>query len=91
MAKLSDFKVLTFDVYGTLIDWEMGILDNLEPVLASSSFSREELLNVIHECESAQQVSPLSHFPFSPMYFRRLRMCLGPRLRFLLVHMLAFS
>jgi FMN phosphatase YigB (HAD superfamily) len=24
--KLSDFDALTFDVYGTLIDWEPGIL-----------------------------------------------------------------
>jgi 2-haloacid dehalogenase len=23
--KLTDFKVLTFDCYGTLIDWETGI------------------------------------------------------------------
>ena len=28
--KLSDFKLLSFDVYGTLIDWETGILQNLE-------------------------------------------------------------
>jgi len=24
--RLSDFKVLTFDVYGTLIDWESGMI-----------------------------------------------------------------
>jgi len=28
------FKVLTFDCYGTLIDWETGILNVLRPVLA---------------------------------------------------------
>ncbi len=32
--KLSDFKVLTFDCYGTLIDWESGLLRGLEPMLA---------------------------------------------------------
>ena len=25
-VKLSDFKALTFDCYGTLIDWEPGML-----------------------------------------------------------------
>ncbi len=29
--QLSDFKVLTFDCYGTLIDWETGILNELRP------------------------------------------------------------
>ncbi len=29
--KLSDFDALTFDVYGTLINWEPGILDALRP------------------------------------------------------------
>jgi 2-haloacid dehalogenase len=34
MAKrLTDFKVLTFDCYGTLIDWESGIWDALQPIL----------------------------------------------------------
>jgi len=28
---LSDFKALTFDCYGTLIDWESGILAQLRP------------------------------------------------------------
>jgi len=37
MAKrLTDYKVLTFDCYGTLIDWESGIWDALQPLLAAS-------------------------------------------------------
>ncbi|KAF3022943.1 hypothetical protein E8E14_006194 [Neopestalotiopsis sp. 37M] len=57
MAKLTDFQALSFDVYGTLIDWESGMLDNLEPLLEDNkiSFSREELLDVVHECERTQQ------------------------------------
>lgn len=31
--RLTDFSVLTFDCYGTLIDWERGILDALRPLL----------------------------------------------------------
>ena len=31
--RLTDFKVLTFDCYGTLIDWETGIVNALRPLL----------------------------------------------------------
>ncbi|MGQ0675293.1 MAG: haloacid dehalogenase type II [Rhodospirillales bacterium] len=29
--RISDFKAMTFDVYGTLIDWEAGLLNELGP------------------------------------------------------------
>ena len=32
--RLSDFRVLTFDCYGTLIDWESGIVAALQPLMA---------------------------------------------------------
>jgi len=32
---LNDFKVLSFDCYGTLIDWEAGILSQIQPFLSS--------------------------------------------------------
>jgi 2-haloacid dehalogenase len=35
MLDFSRFEVLTFDCYGTLIDWEAGILSALRPILAS--------------------------------------------------------
>ena len=31
--KLTDFKVLTFDCYGTLIDWETGMFEGLKPLI----------------------------------------------------------
>lgn len=52
---LSDFKVLCFDVYGTLIDWEAGIINALKPILGATSFPKEQLLDVLHELESTQQ------------------------------------
>lgn len=57
MAQLTGFKVVSFDVYGTLIDWEQGIISNLQPLLDANNatFSREKLLDVIHECERTQQ------------------------------------
>ena len=33
MKRLTDYRVLTFDCYGTLIDWECGIWDALQPLL----------------------------------------------------------
>ena len=34
--KLTDFTTLTFDCYGTLIDWESGIFAALQPLIAKS-------------------------------------------------------
>jgi 2-haloalkanoic acid dehalogenase type II len=36
---LSDFEVLSFDCYGTLIDWETGIWDALQPLIMHNSAS----------------------------------------------------
>ncbi|RBR07278.1 uncharacterized protein FIESC28_10777 [Fusarium coffeatum] len=57
MSNLSDYSLLSFDVYGTLIDWETGVLNGLNPLLEANSaeFSREHLLNVYHQAEAAQQ------------------------------------
>ena len=33
MPRLTDYRVLTFDCYGTLIDWETGIWDALQPLI----------------------------------------------------------
>lgn len=61
MAKLTDYRLLTFDVYGTLIDWETGVLTALQPLLASdptgaaTNLPKSRLLEVFHECEAAQQ------------------------------------
>jgi 2-haloacid dehalogenase len=35
VLRLDEFEVLTFDCYGTLIDWETGIWNALRPVLAA--------------------------------------------------------
>ncbi len=39
--KLTDFNTLTFDCYGTLIDWESGIYDALKPWLEGKGLSME--------------------------------------------------
>lgn len=54
---LSDFKVLTFDVYGTLIDWETGMMNGLKPLTdkVSRSLSRNEILEAHAHYESSTQ------------------------------------
>lgn len=56
--KLSDFTTLTFDCYGTLIDWESGIWDALQPLISDSGrdeITRAVALEAFAEMESAQQ------------------------------------
>ncbi len=55
------FEALTFDCYGTLIDWEAGILAGLRPVLAARGVTRptdDELLEKYAHSESALESGP---------------------------------
>jgi 2-haloacid dehalogenase len=56
-VKLTDFKVLTFDCYGTLIDWESGISNALVPLAkkAKAPAERDQLLQIFARHESAQE------------------------------------
>ena len=44
--KLAGFKALTFDCYGTLIDWESGMIAGLKPLTerAARGLGRNEIL-----------------------------------------------
>ena len=55
--RLSDFSVLTFDCYGTLIDWESGIVAALGPLAsrARSPLGRDAILEGHARHEAAQQ------------------------------------
>ena len=59
MKNLKDYKALTFDCYGTLIDWESGIWDALQPLWLANQceIDRETALHAFAEAESAQQAS----------------------------------
>ncbi len=56
--RLSDFKVLTFDCYGTLIDWESGMVAALQPLVerVQRKLSRNEVLEAHARHESSQQL-----------------------------------
>jgi 2-haloacid dehalogenase len=55
--RLGDFTVLSFDCYGTLIDWESGIWTALQPLLAraGSGLARDDALAAFARHESAQE------------------------------------
>jgi 2-haloacid dehalogenase len=56
MPQLSAFQVLTFDCYGTLIDWETGIYGALAPWLEAQGVrvGRDELLAAFAAAEAPQ-------------------------------------
>jgi 2-haloacid dehalogenase len=53
MLNTADFDLLTFDCYGTLIDWETGIFSALKPVLEAhrKTLADAELLELYGDCE----------------------------------------
>jgi 2-haloacid dehalogenase len=67
------FDVLTFDCYGTLIDWETGLLDAFRPVLAAhgSAPPEEELLAAFARYEAAVEAG--SYRPYREVLEAALR------------------
>jgi len=68
MARLTDYKVLTFDCYGTLIDWETGIWDALQPLImeggADPGVTREAALTAFGKWEAHHEhASPGLRYP----------------------------
>jgi 2-haloacid dehalogenase len=57
--RISDFKALSFDCYGTLIDWEAGLSRALEPLRALLDISRDEMLEAFAHAEhDIEEVHP---------------------------------
>ena len=56
--RLTEFKALTFDCYGTLIDWESGMVEALKPLTGKlgRALSRNDILEAHARHESAQQL-----------------------------------
>ena len=60
MLDFSRFEWLSFDCYGTLIDWETGLLGYLRPLLESKGhpLSDAQILNLYSEFEPRAQSGP---------------------------------
>lgn len=74
--RLSDFSVLTFDCYGTLIDWETGMMAALQPLTgrASRTLTRDEVLqaHALHESSQQRQTPAKPYRELLPIVYRRL-------------------
>jgi 2-haloacid dehalogenase len=57
MLTFDRFEVITFDCYGTLIDWETGLLGTLRPILDSHGqrLSDQRILDIYGELEPKAQ------------------------------------
>jgi 2-haloacid dehalogenase len=73
---LTDFKVLTFDCYGTLIDWETGILEGLRTLVARarSPLAREQILEAFarHEFSQEEETPAMPYSQLLSVVYRRL-------------------
>ena len=81
MLPFADFDVLTFDCYGTLIDWETGIWEALQPVLAQHhiAITTDEALALYGALESEVERGPYQVYR---MVLRMVLEGLGARLGF---------
>ena len=69
----SGFDAITFDCYGTLIDWERGILNALQPVLAPREIdaTEDELLERYARHEAALEAG--TYLPYRDVLAQSLR------------------
>ena len=60
------FDVITFDCYGTLIDWEQGILGVLRPMLErhGAEAADETILEAFAKVEPKHQTTPYLRYRF---------------------------
>jgi 2-haloacid dehalogenase len=81
MLNFDDFEFLTFDCYGTLIDWETGIWQALQPVFAhyDNPISREAALERYAALEPAIEGGPYIEYK---QVLRRVLEELGKQLGF---------
>ena len=64
MLDFDHFEALTFDCYGTLIDWETGIVSTLGPILARYGHepTRDALLERYARIEAAAEQGPFVNY-----------------------------
>ncbi|KRE08425.1 haloacid dehalogenase [Bosea sp. Root670] len=74
--QLTDFKALTFDCYGTLIDWETGMFEGLKPLTSrlATPPTRDQVLEAHARHESSQQLQTPTRIyrDLLPIVYKRL-------------------
>jgi 2-haloalkanoic acid dehalogenase type II len=81
--ELTDFKVLSFDCYGTLIDWETGIVESLQRLVARSdkAYTRDQVLEAHAVAEATQEAETpsLAYSDLLPLVYDRIAKAWGVR------------
>jgi 2-haloacid dehalogenase len=82
LSDFSGFQIITFDCYGTLIDWESGLLEALRPILAAhgAHLSDHEMLRLYGEIEAEEEAGAYREYK---EVLRAVVRGLGSRLGFL--------
>ncbi len=82
MLQFDQFEALTFDCYGTLIDWETGIWEALQPVLSAHqrSLPLEQALELYGEFETKAEAGEYMEYK---AVLRRVLENFGEKLDFL--------
>ena len=74
--RLTDFKALTFDAYGTLIDWESGMVEGLKPLTGKveKSLSGDDILeaHAYHESTTQRQTPAKRYSDILATVYKRL-------------------
>jgi len=74
--RLTDYKALSFDCYGTLIDWESGMVEALSSLTSrvSRELSRNEILqaHARHESQQQAQTPGKLYRDILPIVYKRL-------------------
>ena len=74
--RLRDFRVLAFDCYGTLIDWESGMIQGLAPLTSklTQPLSRDAILqaHAHHESTTQAQTPAKRYAELLPVVYKRL-------------------
>jgi 2-haloacid dehalogenase len=74
--KLTQFKALTFDCYGTLIDWESGMFAALKPLIGKvgRDMARDDILatHARHEASQQEQTPAKNYRDLLATVYRRI-------------------
>lgn len=73
--RLTDYKALTFDVYGTLIDWESGMVAGLKPLTDKvGGLTRDQILeaHAYHESTTQTQTPGKIYSQLLAVVYKRL-------------------
>jgi 2-haloalkanoic acid dehalogenase type II len=75
-VRLTSFKALTFDCYGTLIDWESGMAEALKPLTGrvKKPLSRDDILetHARHECAQQACTPAMKYSELLAVVYKRL-------------------